>query len=287
LQRWPGSGSRQQGGAGWVPTPPPMVGGSLRRPHPASSSPSTARPPLSMRTLPRGLMGGAPTALPLRRPSAARSASFPRRGMCAAADEDEEAAVAFMAEIGYRKAVAEGVVRALKQPGSGVPRGGVLTMVKSMAGRWEVGIDAGLEALARAVEVEVAEHEGKEKVRFWVEVPHAGGHRFECEGLEGMSLRDVREHGGMEGGEELGEYLECACSGVMACSTCHVIVDDEWFPRFSPPCEAELDMLDLAYEPQDTSRLGCQLILSPEVQGFVIRVPAGAHNLFDHIPFQD
>ncbi len=203
------------------------------------------------------------------------------------ADGDAEAAVAFMVEIGYREAVADGLVRALRQPGSGVPRGGVLAMVKSMAGRWEVGLDAGLEALARAVEVEVAEHEGKGKVKFWVVVPHMGGHRFQCEGFEGMSLRDVREHGGMQGGDELGEHLECACSGVMACSTCHVIVEQEWFTKLDPPCEAELDMLDLAFEPCDTSRLGCQVTLSPEVDGLVVRVPSGANNLFDHIPFKD
>jgi hypothetical protein len=46
-------------------------------------------------------------------------------------------------------------------------------------------------------------------------------------------------------------------------------------------------MIDLAYDPQETSRLGCQLILSRQTEGFVVTVPQRANNLFDHIPFED
>jgi ferredoxin len=139
----------------------------------------------------------------------------------------------FLQEIGYSNDVSDGIVRALK--GSGIPDSSLAGMIRSMAGRWEVGHDAGLQDLARAVEVELAQTRGKVAVKFHVLVPHAGGRVFECEGLEGMSLRDVREHGGMKGGAELSEYIECACSGVMACSTCHVVVDPEWYGKFDPP----------------------------------------------------
>jgi 2Fe-2S ferredoxin len=85
--------------------------------------------------------------------------------------------------------------------------------------------------------------------------------------------------------QQLGEYLECACSGVMACSTCHVVVAPEWFSRVGAPDEAEQDMLDLAYEPQATSRLGCQLVLTPNLDGLVVHLPRSANNLMDPIPF--
>ena len=71
-----------------------------------------------------------------------------------------------------------------------------------------------------------------------VQVPHAR-HEFECEGLEGMTLRDVTEHADGIGAGTLSEYIECACSGVMACSTCHVIVEPECFHMVGPPDEAE------------------------------------------------
>jgi ferredoxin len=62
--------------------------------------------------------------------------------------------------------------------------------------------------------------------------------------------------GGDEGSKFLSEHLQCACSGVMACSTCHVVVDPDWFDRVGPPSKEEKAMLDLAHNPQATSRLG-------------------------------
>ena len=71
-----------------------------------------------------------------------------------------------------------------------------------------------------------------------VQVPHAR-HEFECQGLEGMTLRDVTEHAEGVGAETLSEYIECACSGVMACSTCHVVIEPDHFHMVGPPDEAE------------------------------------------------
>merc|ERR1712066_186888 len=79
------------------------------------------------------------------------------------------------------------------------------------------------------------------------------------------------------------EMIECACSGVMACSTCQVYVHDDWFGKVGEPCEAETDMLELAHDPRDTSRLGCQLKLRADLDGLEITVPDGANNMFDHI----
>lgn len=157
-----------------------------------------------------------------------------------ARNEDVELAKKFMLELGYKEDVVEGVIGELLKPSSGVLRGGLETMVRTMAGRWEIGIDAGLAALAKAVEVELMEARGKKVVTFTVRAP-SSNQEFECQGLEGMSLRDIVEHGGYKGAGQLGEYLECACSGVMACSTCHVYVADEWFEAFGgEPEDAEM-----------------------------------------------
>jgi 2Fe-2S ferredoxin len=72
--------------------------------------------------------------------------------------------------------------------------------------------------------------------------------------------------------------IEGACEGSLACSTCHVIVDASWFNKLDSPTEDEEDMLDLAFDLQETSRLGCQLIMSDELDGLVVKLPAGTRN---------
>ena len=74
------------------------------------------------------------------------------------------------------------------------------------------------------------------------------------------------------------EPLEGACEGVMACSTCHVIVDAEDFARLPPASEEEEDLLDLAAHATRTSRLACQIILSDDLGSLDVRIPSGAKN---------
>ena len=74
------------------------------------------------------------------------------------------------------------------------------------------------------------------------------------------------------------EPLEGACEGVMACSTCHVIVDSEDFANLPPASEEEEDLLDLAAHATRTSRLACQIILGEEMESLTVRVPPGAKN---------
>jgi ferredoxin len=74
------------------------------------------------------------------------------------------------------------------------------------------------------------------------------------------------------------EPLEGACEGVMACSTCHVIVDAEDFERLPPASEEEEDLLDLAAHATRTSRLACQIILREDMESLTVRVPPGARN---------
>ncbi len=75
-----------------------------------------------------------------------------------------------------------------------------------------------------------------------------------------------------------GQPLEGACEGVMACSTCHVIVDRKDFGKLAPAGDEEEDLLDLAAHATRTSRLACQIILSEELESLSVRIPAGARN---------
>jgi ferredoxin len=75
-----------------------------------------------------------------------------------------------------------------------------------------------------------------------------------------------------------GQPLEGACEGVMACSTCHVIVEPEDFVLLPPASEEEEDLLDIAAHVTRTSRLACQILLSEELQSLSVRMPPGARN---------
>ena len=68
--------------------------------------------------------------------------------------------------------------------------------------------------------------------------------------------------------------IDADCGGSMACATCHVYVDEKWFNKLEKKNEAEEDMLDMAYQPNKFSRLSCQLIVSNELDGLILRMPS-------------
>lgn len=72
--------------------------------------------------------------------------------------------------------------------------------------------------------------------------------------------------------------LEGSCEGVMACSTCHVIVDAADFPRLPPASEEEEDLLDIAAHATRTSRLACQILLTESLESLSVRIPPGVRN---------
>lgn len=72
--------------------------------------------------------------------------------------------------------------------------------------------------------------------------------------------------------------IEGACEGSMACSTCHVIVDDDHFGLLPGPSDEEEDLLDLAYGVRPTSRLGCQVVVTDALDGMRLRLPASTNN---------
>src|SRR5215831_4501075 len=73
--------------------------------------------------------------------------------------------------------------------------------------------------------------------------------------------------------------IEGACEGSLACSTCHVIVDPEWYELLKEASEDEEDMLDLAFNLTATSRLGCQIVITEELDGLTVRLPSATRNL--------
>ena len=73
--------------------------------------------------------------------------------------------------------------------------------------------------------------------------------------------------------------LEGACEGSLACSTCHVIVDPSYYGKLKEATEDEEDMLDLAWGLTHTSRLGCQIIITPELDGLTVTLPSSTRNM--------
>ena len=68
--------------------------------------------------------------------------------------------------------------------------------------------------------------------------------------------------------------IEADCGGACACSTCHVYVDENWISKLPPIDEIEKDMLDFAYDPDEIkSRLTCQLTVTDEYEGLIVRMP--------------
>ena len=96
------------------------------------------------------------------------------------------------------------------------------------------------------------------------------GSRREVDAPLGLSVLEIAHANDID--------LEGACEGSLACSTCHVIVDKTWFEQLETPTEDEEDMLDLAFGLQETSRLGCQIIIREELDGLTVKLPAGVRN---------
>jgi 2Fe-2S ferredoxin len=88
------------------------------------------------------------------------------------------------------------------------------------------------------------------------------GKTHELEGIEGWRLMEVIRDCGLP--------IKAECGGACACATCHVYVDEEWLERLAPPTADESMMLDDAMAPEDNSRLACQIILSPELDGLKV-----------------
>ncbi|MDP4725402.1 MAG: ferredoxin family 2Fe-2S iron-sulfur cluster binding protein [Pseudomonadota bacterium] len=99
----------------------------------------------------------------------------------------------------------------------------------------------------------------------------ADGETHEVDAPLGLSVLEIAHRNKID--------LEGACEGSLACSTCHVIVESEWYDLLSEATEDEEDMLDLAFGLTHTSRLGCQITMTDELDGLTVRVPSGTRNM--------
>jgi len=99
------------------------------------------------------------------------------------------------------------------------------------------------------------------------------GTRIEVEAPIGLSVLEIAHANNID--------IEGACEGSLACSTCHVIVNADDYERLPEATEDEEDMLDLAFGLTPTSRLGCQIIISEELDGLTVTLPRETRNMLD------
>ena len=98
-----------------------------------------------------------------------------------------------------------------------------------------------------------------------------GGETRTVEAMAGQTMMEAATAANID--------MEAACEGAMACSTCHVVVAEDWFDRLDAPSEDEEDMLDLASELTPTSRLACQIVVTEALDGLTVRLPNRTNNL--------
>ena len=94
------------------------------------------------------------------------------------------------------------------------------------------------------------------------------GTRHEVDGEVGLSVMEVAKRHGIAG-------IEADCGGACACATCHVHVDPEWAGRLPPASAEEIDMLDGAFDVREGSRLSCQILVTPELNGLRLKLAPG------------
>ena len=68
--------------------------------------------------------------------------------------------------------------------------------------------------------------------------------------------------------------IDADCGGAMACATCHIYVDQKWYDKIEKKEDGEDDMLDVAFQPNKFSRLSCQIIVSDDLDGLIVRMPS-------------
>ncbi|KAI9142218.1 2Fe-2S ferredoxin-type domain-containing protein [Paraphysoderma sedebokerense] len=135
-------------------------------------------------------------------------------------------------------------------------------------------------------------------LKYTINFVTAEGDKLSVKAREGDSILDVAHANDIE--------LEGACEGSVACSTCHVIVDDDYFDKIPEASDEENDMLDLAFGLTDTyvydnlrfaifihlmvwvhsrstlfqrSRLGCQILMNEELDGITVSIPRATRNM--------
>lgn len=92
------------------------------------------------------------------------------------------------------------------------------------------------------------------------------GNAFEAEVPNGQSVMQGAVNNMIDG-------IVAECSGCCSCATCHCYVDEAWVAKTGEPGDAEKDMIECAMYPQPNSRLSCQITVTDELDGLVVRLP--------------
>lgn len=169
---------------------------------------------------------------------------------------------------GYSIEVAEGMIKAIRSFNSSELS---VEKVKSFA-------NSTLKALSESVQREILlsnQRQQMETISIKINIPKEHRHFYIHDAIVGTSFYDL-----CQTNKELAPYLECACNGIAACSTCHIIIHPQFYSRLPPPEESELDMLDLAKGPTNTSRLGCQMRFTADLDGLEVDIPDETNNLY-------
>jgi 2Fe-2S ferredoxin len=101
-----------------------------------------------------------------------------------------------------------------------------------------------------------------------IHVTDQAGVEHELEGLEGWRVMEVIRDWGLN--------IKAECGGALACATCHVFVDQDWFDKLAPRSDDEEDMLDTVPDVKANSRLSCQLLMSDELDGLRVTLAKSA-----------
>lgn len=94
------------------------------------------------------------------------------------------------------------------------------------------------------------------------------GSALEVDAPLGLSVMEISHKHGVD--------IEGACGGCLSCATCHVIVRPDWYEKLEEKKEEEEDMLDLAFGLKKTSRLGCQILMSEDLDGLTVALPGAS-----------
>jgi ferredoxin, 2Fe-2S len=89
---------------------------------------------------------------------------------------------------------------------------------------------------------------------------------YEVDSTTGESLMQIAQNNAIP--EIIGD-----CGGSLSCGTCHVYIDEAWTDRLPPPAANEKDMVECAVNPRENSRLSCQVFMTDELDGIVVRLP--------------
>jgi 2Fe-2S ferredoxin len=102
----------------------------------------------------------------------------------------------------------------------------------------------------------------------YIHVVDHEGHEHQLEALEGWRIMEIIRDWGID--------VKAECGGACACATCHVYVDESWLDRLDPPSGEEIDRLDDATAVESSSRLSCQILMRPDLDGLRLRLAPGS-----------